>query len=144
MSCLTINTERLFYNQYFPLVLILLYFLIWIPCLCIIIWYNFHSSVIKNLCRQFFFGLVASFDLISKFENSVWEGPFLFSAKQIAGAFVLMVSNCFCSYDWCYLNTDNVSSTCQFIIQYYYLSRLFNSILLGCLTFLDCYMVLLF
>ncbi|KAH1194471.1 Ubiquitin-conjugating enzyme E2 22 [Glycine max] len=45
------------------------------------------------LCRQFFFGLVASFDLISKFENSVWEGPFLFSAKQIAGAFVLMATN---------------------------------------------------
>ncbi|KAG5085995.1 hypothetical protein JHK82_053392 [Glycine max] len=42
---------------------------------------------------QFFFGLVASFDLISKFENSVWEGPFLFSAKQIAGAFVLMATN---------------------------------------------------
>ncbi|KAG4915756.1 hypothetical protein JHK87_053313 [Glycine soja] len=43
--------------------------------------------------KQFFFGLVASSDLISKFENSVWEGPFLFSAKQIAGAFVLMATN---------------------------------------------------
>ncbi|KHN42154.1 Ubiquitin-conjugating enzyme E2 22 [Glycine soja] len=42
---------------------------------------------------QFFFGLVASFDLINKFENSVWERPFLFSTKQIEGAFVLMATN---------------------------------------------------